>query len=82
MIMAFGLLGGTGFEALGLSPLVLVLFCLLIIWSTVWKLIGLWKSGRHNQLAWFIVIGVLNTAGILPIIYLLFFQKKAKVRKK
>lgn len=48
----------------------------LIIWSVIWKGLALWKSARHNQLAWFVVMLVLNTAGILEIIYLLFFQKK------
>lgn len=50
----------------------------LIIWSMVWKGIGLWKAGRNNQLAWFIVMFIINTAGILPIIYLVFFQRKPK----
>ncbi len=50
----------------------------LIVWSAIWKGIGLWKSGRNNQLAWFVTLFVLNTAGILPIIYLLWFQKKQR----
>jgi methionyl-tRNA synthetase len=53
----------------------------LILWELVWKGIALWKSGRNNQLAWFIFILILNTAGILPIIYLLFFQKKQEAKK-
>ncbi len=48
----------------------------LMIWSVIWKGLALWKSARHNQLAWFVVMLVLNTAGILEIVYLLFFQKK------
>jgi hypothetical protein len=48
----------------------------LVIWDLIWKGIALWKSGRNNQLKWFIAILVLNTVGILPIIYLRFFQKK------
>lgn len=52
------------------------LFLILIIWSMIWKGIGLWKAGRNNQLAWFIVLLLLNTAGILPIIYIVWFQKK------
>jgi len=50
----------------------------LIVWSVIWKGLALWKSARHNQLAWFVVMLVLNTAGILEIVYLLFFQKKKK----
>ena len=48
---------------------------LLAIWDGVWKLIALWKSARHYQLAWFICLAIFNTAGILPILYILFFQK-------
>jgi hypothetical protein len=48
----------------------------LVIWDGVWKGIALWKSGRNNQLAWFVVNFILNTAGILPIIYIFFFQNK------
>jgi hypothetical protein len=56
---------------------------LLMLWELVWKAIALWKTGRNNQLAWFVCILIFNTAGILPIVYLLFFQPKAKkVAKK
>ena len=51
-------------------------FVVLLIWSGVWKAIALWKSGRNNQLGWFIALTVLNTAGILEIVYLLFLQPK------
>lgn len=50
----------------------------IIIWEAVWKAIGLWKSARNNQLIWFIAIIIINSVGILPIIYLVFFQKKKK----
>lgn len=53
---------------------------LLIFWEAVWKAMALWKSGRNNHLAWFIIILIFNTAGILPIFYLLFFQPK-KIHK-
>ena len=66
----------------GLSPLWIVLFYALIIWTTVWKGIGMWKAGRNNQLIWFVVILIFNTMGILPIVYLTWFQKKEKILKK
>jgi len=61
---------------IGTSPMVILLFALLALWEGVWKGIALWKSGRHNQLIWFIFLLIFNTGGILPIVYLLFFQKK------
>jgi hypothetical protein len=52
------------------------LIIILIIWELVWKLIAMWKAGRNNQLAWFICIALINTAGILPIVYILMQRKK------
>lgn len=52
------------------------------LWELVWKGIALWKCGRNKQLAWFVFILVLNTAGILPIVYLLFFRKDKNSKKK
>jgi len=69
-------------SVLGFSPAVILVFVLLSLWEGVWKGIALWKSGRHKQLVWFICILVFNTAGILPIIYILFFQKKRAVVEK
>ncbi|MBM3228707.1 hypothetical protein FJZ20_02400 [Candidatus Pacearchaeota archaeon] len=60
------------------NTIFVLLIVVLMIWEGVWKGIGLWKSGRNNQLAWFVCIFIFNTIGILPIIYLLAFQKKKK----
>jgi Family of unknown function (DUF5652) len=53
----------------------IIVVALLAIWDGVWKLIAMWKSARHQQLAWFICLAIFNTVGILPILYILFFQK-------
>ena len=55
----------------------IVVIVLLAIWDGIWKLIALWKSARNNQLAWFICLAIFNTIGILPILYILLFQKPA-----
>jgi len=47
----------------------------LIIWSSSWKLVALWKAARNRQLAWFIVLAIFNTAGMLPILYIYFYQR-------
>lgn len=73
------------FEELLLSsvPLWFLLVLIpLLIWELVWKGIGLWKSGRNNQLGWFICILIFNTIGILPIVYLTLFQKRDKKKEK
>jgi len=63
------------------------LFYIIIIWSLVWKAIALWKSARNSHKIWFIVMIVLNTVGILPILYIFIFSKmkrkgKAKAKPK
>ncbi len=55
--------------------IIICLAILLAIWDGVWKVIAMWKSARHNQLAWFICLAIFNTVGILPILYILLFQK-------
>jgi multidrug transporter EmrE-like cation transporter len=57
---------------------------LLLIWSIIWKLIALWKAAKNNHLTIFIVLAVLNTAGIAEIIYIgyLYFKGKKKEIKK
>ncbi len=60
----------------GLSPTLWTILIIVMIWSGVWKAIALWKSARHKQLVWFIVLIVFHTASILELIYLGFFQRK------
>ena len=48
---------------------------LLALWDAVWKAIGMWRSARNNQLAWFVCIAIFNTVGILPIIYIVWCQR-------
>ena len=53
----------------------------LIGWELLWKGLALWRAGRNNQKAWFIVMLILNTAGILEIAYLLFFSHSKKSKE-
>ncbi len=53
----------------------------LLIWEAVWKGIALWKAGRNNQIVWFVFVFLFNTLGILPILYIVFFQAKPKKRR-
>jgi hypothetical protein len=51
----------------------LILF--FVIWDSSWKAIALWKAARNNDVVWFVFIAVLNTLGILPIIYIILSKK-------
>lgn len=54
---------------------------LLLVWSLIWKGLALWKAARRGDTAWFVLLMILNTVGILEIIYLIFFNKKKKEDK-
>jgi hypothetical protein len=43
---------------------------LLVIWSLFWKGLALWHAGRRGQPWWFVILLIVNTVGILEIIYL------------
>ena len=59
----------------------LVWIIALLVWELIWKGIALWKAGRNDQPAWFVILLLLNTAGILPILYLLFGQRDRNASK-
>ncbi len=56
-------------------PLFGVTLVVLIIWSTVWKGLALWHSARRAEYVWFIVLLLVNTAGILELVYLFLIKK-------
>ena len=66
------------------------LFIITLVWSLAWKLLALWKSARKGSVIWFIILALLNTVGILPILYIFAFSKlkccelkpKKKISKK
>lgn len=49
---------------------------LIFAWSLVWKGIALWKSARLSHKKWFIALLIVNTVGILEIIYIYFVARK------
>ena len=46
----------------------------LVFWMIAWKAVAAWKAARKGHLVWFVSFFIFNTLGILPIIYILFFQ--------
>lgn len=60
----------------------LVILIAIVIWSIPWKGFALWKSARRGESIWFIVLLLINTAGILEILYLFFFSNTRKVLPK
>jgi Family of unknown function (DUF5652) len=64
-----GAWGSPWFPAFG--PILVV----VVLWSIFWKGLALWHSGRRGQPWWFLILLVINTFGILEIIYLFAVAK-------
>jgi hypothetical protein len=57
---------------LGFHPALIVI---IAVWTVIWKGFALWKSSKKNQMIWFIALLVINTLGLLEILYLFVFSK-------
>lgn len=55
-----------------------VLLAVVLVWSIIWKGLALWKAGRAGSKPWFIVLLIVNTVGILEILYLYVFSRPSK----
>jgi methionyl-tRNA synthetase len=68
-----------------LTGISLWILIVVLVWSAVWKLLALWKSARKGHVVWFILLAVINTIGILEILYVYIFSEikfKKKSKKK
>ncbi|MGE5540863.1 MAG: DUF5652 family protein [Bacillota bacterium] len=54
------------------------LLILVVVWTLVIKGIALWKAARHDHRAWFIILLVVNTLGILELIYLFWLSRRSR----
>lgn len=52
------------------------IFYILTVWSLLWKGVALWRASKSGQRNWFIAMLILNTMGILEIVYLFRFAKE------
>ena len=68
--------------AINNSPVMMIILLAFIIWSLIWKGIALWKAARNNQQAWYVVMLIVNTLGILEILYIYVFSKMNLKGKK
>ena len=55
------------------------LVVLVTLWSIPWKGVALWKSAQLSHKKWFILLLLVNTLGILDIIYIRFVARKFTV---
>lgn len=59
-----------------LKPQVGIALALIYIWSLIWKAFALWQAAQNKERKWFIVLLLVNSAGILEILYLFTISKK------
>lgn len=53
----------------------------LLIWAIVWKGFALWRAAKNDSVGWFVALMILNTLGILEILYIYVFSKLGKNEK-
>ncbi len=51
---------------------------MLSLWELAWKGVALWRAARNSHKWWFVTILMLNTLGILPIVYYFSFSGRQK----
>ena len=50
----------------------------IALWTLPWKGVALWKAAKNGHKHWFVVLLILNTVGILEIVYIFIFGKKTE----
>lgn len=53
----------------------------LYAWSLVWKALALWRAARSGSKPWFIAFLLINTVGILEILYLYVFSQPKRAKE-
>lgn len=57
-------------------PFLLTAILVLAIFDLILKLIALWKAAKRNQKTWFVSLGIVNSFGIFPLVYLFLHRHK------
>lgn len=65
-------------EMVALGAGFMVFIVIASIWEMVWKGIALWRAARNEHKGWYIAILIVNSLGILSIIYILLHPLKKK----
>lgn len=71
-----GLFFGPAGSAFGFgAAAVALLFIIIAVWSLAWKTLAVWHAARNKQRIWMLALLIVNTVGVLEIIYLAWFRK-------
>jgi hypothetical protein len=56
----------------GMTTLLIV----IVAWTVSWKGLALWKAARSGAKIWFVVLLLVNSLGLLDILYYFYVHKK------
>lgn len=62
------------------STAVLLGVIAISLWSVAWKGFALYRAGARGHKGWFIALFLINTVGILEILYLTIFSRRGRGR--
>jgi len=68
---------GTVLAAVGVGTLI----AFLIIWTLTWKGLALWRAAKQGARVWFVILLVVNTIGILDLIYYFYGSHRSWGKK-
>jgi len=61
-----------------LQPQILII---VVVWSLFWKGLALWSAAKRNDKSWFVVLLILNTVGLVEIVYLATRKERSPIKR-
>ena len=60
----------------------IIIFAILMLIDLILRGIAMWKASKRNQKVWFWFLLIINSMGILPLIYLIIYRGRKGEKKK
>ena len=51
---------------------------IVLVWTLVWKGFALWRAAKDDSKLWFVLMLILNTLGVLEIVYIFALSPMSK----
>ena len=64
------------------DPRFAVILLILSAWALAWKGVALWKASQRGKKSWFVLLLILNTFGIVEILYIFLLSKYTGEKKE
>ncbi len=60
----------------------ITLILIMLTIDATLKAVAMWMAAQKGAKVWFVLLFILNTAGILPLFYIFYFSKQQKPDNK